>query len=80
MGVETTYPDPTSSALSVVVGDPDYDLSEKITFLAGADNKVLIYNAAETGSLRFTISFSGASTFYASSAAALMSMAALTWF
>ena len=40
--------------------DPDYDFREKISFEQGTTGQVLIYNAAETGSLRFTISFSGA--------------------
>ena len=56
---------------------PDQDIKEKISFEAGTVGEVLIYNAAETGSLRFTISFSGA-TSITSTAVALL--ATLAWF
>ena len=41
--------------------DPAIPLAEKISFEKEI-GEVMIYNAAETGSLRFTISFSGATT------------------
>ena len=40
--------------------DPLYDFTEKISFPQGQTGEILIYNAMETGPLRFTISFSGA--------------------
>ena len=45
--------------------DPEYDIKEKISFEQEV-GKVLIYNAQQTGSLRFTISFSAATNTIAS--------------
>lgn len=59
--------------------DPEYDLSEKISF-EGEVGEVTIYNALETGSLRFTLAFSGASSMFASSAAIILSAFALSSF
>ena len=60
--------------------DPDYDLSTKISF-ENEIGRVTIYNALETGSLRFTLAFSGATNqIYATGAAVLLSALALTSF
>ena len=45
--------------------DPEFDIKNKISF-DGEVGKVLIYNAQQTGALRFTISFSSATTTVAS--------------
>ena len=58
----------------------EWDISQKITSPVGETKEVLIYNAAESGSLRFTISFSGASSLVSSTAAAMLAVAALTQF
>ena len=59
--------------------DPTYDLSEKISF-ENEVGEVTIYNALETGSLRFTLAFSSASSIYASAAALILSAFALSSF
>ena len=59
--------------------DPDYDLSTKISF-ENEIGYVTVYNALESGSLRFTLAFSGATSIYASGAAILLSAFALTSF
>ena len=59
--------------------DPDYDLTQKISF-ENTVGEVTIYNALETGSLRFTLAFSGAESIYTSVAAVLVSAFALTSF
>ena len=51
--------------------DPEYDLSEKISF-ENEVGEVTIYNALETGSLRFTLAFSAAESIYAASTVALI--------
>ena len=58
---------------------PEWDINQKISFNEGV-GEVLIYNAAESGALRFTISFSGATSLISSAAAALLTVAALTQF
>ena len=59
--------------------DPEYDLSDKISF-ENEVGEVTIYNALETGSLRFTLAFSAAESIYASSAALVLSALALSSF
>ena len=71
--------DDIQGSLGIEGYDPDYDITQKISFTEGTTGEVLIYNAAETGSLRFTISFSGAQTTLLSAAAAL-TMTALALF
>ena len=56
--------------------DPDFDIKNKISFDQEV-GKVLIYNAQQTGALRFTISFSSATTTVAS-ALVLMAAASLS--
>ena len=59
--------------------NPDYDMKEKISF-QGEVGKVLIYNAARTGSLRFTISFSGATESIKAAALGVLAISTLAWF
>ena len=70
--------DDIQGSLGIEGYDPDYDITQKISF-ENEVGEVLIYNAAETGSLRFTISFSGAQTTLVSVAAAV-TMTALALF
>ena len=58
--------------------DPEFDIAEKITF-NGEVGQVLIYNAAETGSLRFTISFSAATRTVTTAALAMLATGSLLW-
>ena len=57
--------------------DPSIPVADRISF-ENEKGEVTIYNAAETGSLRFTISFSGATTL-ASAAIGLLATT-LAWF
>lgn len=59
--------------------DPDFDISQKISF-ENTIGEITIYNALETGSLRFTLAFSGAYSIYASATAVLATAVALTAF
>ena len=59
--------------------DPEFDIKDKISF-DGEVGKVLIYNAQQTGSLRFTIAFSSATTTVASALVLLGAAATLTVF
>ena len=59
--------------------DPEYDPKTKITF-ENEVGKVRIYNAQETGKLRFTISFSAATHTLATGALALLAAASLAAF
>ncbi len=56
--------------------DGDHKIGEVITYTQGTDNKITIYNAAESGPLVFLISFSGAAALYAV-ASSLVILAAL---
>ena len=70
--------DDVQGSLGIEGRDPAIDVSERISF-EGEVGTVLIYNAAESGSLRFTISFSGASTLTAVGGA-LLALTAATLF
>lgn len=53
----------------------DKKLGEVITFESGADNKITIYNAAQSGPLTFLISFSGAASIGAAALATAFMLA-----
>ena len=71
--------DKVQGLLGIEGRDPKAKLTDKISF-ENEEGEVTIYNAAETGSVRFTISFSGATTTLATTAAALLSVSALSFF
>ena len=70
--------DDVQGSLGIEGRDPSIPTDTKISF-EGEVGTVLIYNAAESGSLRFTISFSGASTLMGVSGA-ILAMTAATMF
>ena len=71
--------DNVQGLLGIEGRDPTLKTTTPITF-ENTVGEVIIYNAAETGGVRFTISFSGATTTMATLAAAVLSVSALTAF